>query len=256
LKYYRVEIYARGEKEEIKNMWDAVTTKVTKRGKYTPGYWIDFQKILPVSKKGVEGKKAKWGCTGALHEEPVDLNGNRAFFITAGAAPDGKVFKALFSKFPKLNYFVGNTEEQPLFRYIRGNIIEGDDSEAYYPFDFFKSMRYATEKELSGKLNYTALQEDENFWDHLDELPGKIWTDNKFIRVAIKQHYTALKYISEELKTPELCLMAVKQYSRALKYVPNKLKNPELCLMAVKQNFHAFKYVPEKFAKVCIKVIK
>ena len=61
-----------------------------------------------------------------------------------------------------------------------------------------------------------------------------------------------LQHVSEQEKTPEVCLEAVKQTGEALEYVPETLKTPELCLAAVRQTGEALKFVPEELKTVAL----
>jgi hypothetical protein len=72
-------------------------------------------------------------------------------------------------------------------------------------------------------------------------------------KLAVKQDGLALIYVPEALKTPELCKIAAKNYGYALEDVPENLKTPELCKIAVEENEWALKYVPEalKAPKLC-----
>ena len=42
---------------------------------------------------------------------------------------------------------------------------------------------------------------------------------------ALKSDGEAIKYVPEELLTPEMCLEAVKRNEEAIRYVPEELKN-------------------------------
>ena len=49
---------------------------------------------------------------------------------------------------------------------------------------------------------------------------------------AVKEDGEALKLVSEELKTEEMCLAAVQENGYALEYVPEKFKTEEIHLIA------------------------
>jgi len=76
---------------------------------------------------------------------------------------------------------------------------------------------------------------------------------------AVQKEGSALQYVSEHLKTPELCLAAVQNsYLSVLKFVPHDLKTPELCLAAVQKNGYNLADVPEdlRTAEMCLEAAK
>ena len=68
----------------------------------------------------------------------------------------------------------------------------------------------------------------------------------------------SLMFISEELKTYEMCLAAVNKTGNSLHFVPDKLKTPELCLAAVNNNGKALNFVPEglKTLNICLAAVR
>ena len=50
---------------------------------------------------------------------------------------------------------------------------------------------------------------------------------------VVRQRGIAIKYIPEEFKTEEMCLVAVRKNSHALRFVPEELKTEEMCLIAL-----------------------
>ena len=67
----------------------------------------------------------------------------------------------------------------------------------------------------------------------------------------------ALKYVPEELKTPELCELAVTSNGWALQYVPDELITPRLCYVAIKNDGTTLELVPEELRtfELCDKAI-
>ena len=56
-----------------------------------------------------------------------------------------------------------------------------------------------------------------------------------------------LKFVPEDLKSPELCLIAVGKNGYQLAYVPEDMRTYELCEIAVKNEGWALEFVPEEF---------
>jgi len=86
----------------------------------------------------------------------------------------------------------------------------------------------------------------------------------KFYLTAAQQNGWVLRYVPEELETPELCLTAIQtntemplrdqqipgvRFGKAtsmLEYMPKKLKTPGLCFAAVQKNGLGLQFVPRK----------
>jgi len=62
---------------------------------------------------------------------------------------------------------------------------------------------------------------------------------------VVRQRGIAIKYIPEEFKTEEMCLVAVRKNGFALEYVPEKFKTEKMCLVAVQQDGDVLEFVPE-----------
>ena len=69
--------------------------------------------------------------------------------------------------------------------------------------------------------------------------------------LAVKDWAYALESVPEELRTKELCTIAITQYGcgQTLEFVPSHLKSQELCEVAVTNDFtgNALRYVPEDY---------
>jgi hypothetical protein len=80
----------------------------------------------------------------------------------------------------------------------------------------------------------------------------------KIVLAAIKQDWTALKYVPTELRDYDICLAAVNYNGRALRYVPKELRDYDIWLAAVKQNGTTLYYVPEKLRDydMCLTAVK
>ena len=101
--------------------------------------------------------------------------------------------------------------------------------------------------------------------DKLDKTNYKnwIWLDKNGLSYdlcleVVKQDVDALRYVPEDLKTPEICLEAVKRDGGALVLVPEELKTPEICLEAVKRDGGALQFVPKAFRtlEMCLEAVK
>lgn len=55
-----------------------------------------------------------------------------------------------------------------------------------------------------------------------------------------------LRFIPDELRTPEICKIAVGNFGEALRLVPDELRTPEICKIAVSNMSSSLEYVPEK----------
>jgi len=77
--------------------------------------------------------------------------------------------------------------------------------------------------------------------------------------MAVKNYGSALRYVPDEFKTPELCFEAVKNddLGTALEYVPKKFKTYDLYFEAVKKTGYALFCVPEdlRTQELCFEAI-
>ena len=70
---------------------------------------------------------------------------------------------------------------------------------------------------------------------------------------AVIENGRALKYVKNEYKTEEMCLIAVKQSGVNLQYVENQTE--EICLEAVKNRGQILRFVKNQTEKVCIEAL-
>lgn len=91
----------------------------------------------------------------------------------------------------------------------------------------------------------------------LKYIPEELRTPEMYLTAVKKNGYT-LQYVPTEFKTEEICLEAVKESGLALKYVPKELVNPEICLAAVKQDSYALLDVPKELItpEICLAAVK
>jgi hypothetical protein len=66
------------------------------------------------------------------------------------------------------------------------------------------------------------------------DIPFDIQQNDKEHLAAVEQNGVALQYVSEALRTAELCLAAVEQNGYALQYVPNALRTAEIYVAVIK----------------------
>ena len=59
----------------------------------------------------------------------------------------------------------------------------------------------------------------------LKDLYNEFEVPEDFVKRVLEKNACALKYISDELKTPELCKIAVEKNAWALKFVPKKYQH-------------------------------
>ena len=67
-----------------------------------------------------------------------------------------------------------------------------------------------------------------------------------------------IKYVPENMKTPEMFLEMVRSYGRyGLEYIPENMKTPEICMEAVKRDGLALQYVPENMRtpEMCMEAV-
>ena len=89
------------------------------------------------------------------------------------------------------------------------------------------------------------------------------WNNLEFCKLAVQQNGFALKYISEEKQTEEICStlfeckleasllskLAVQQNGYALQFV--KKQTEEICKLAVQQNAYALQFVKDQTEEIC-----
>ncbi|GHV94076.1 hypothetical protein AGMMS50293_03960 [Spirochaetia bacterium] len=127
-------IYVRGEKDEIRSMWEEITTIQQNQ------FWIDYRKILST---GYDEQPQVW------QDESVDLDSDSAFFDTTDSWPSEEVFAALFKKFPHLSFYVviNSIDIQNMgicYKGYNGKIKEKDeDSSAILSFGGNEDLREA-----------------------------------------------------------------------------------------------------------------
>jgi hypothetical protein len=75
--------------------------------------------------------------------------------------------------------------------------------------------------------------------------------------IAINKNYNSFKYFPEEYKTLEMCLIAINNNGMMLKYVPDQHKTQEICSIAINKNNSSFEYFPEehKTLEVCLNAV-
>ena len=64
-------------------------------------------------------------------------------------------------------------------------------------------------------------------------------------KILVQQNGYALKYVSYDLQTEEICKLAVQENGNVLQYVSYDLQTEEICKLAVQQNGYALRYVRE-----------
>ena len=74
-----------------------------------------------------------------------------------------------------------------------------------------------------------------------------LFSDNNFIRLAIRQNGCALQYIKEQ--TEEICKLAVQQHGSALQFV--KKQTEEICKLAVQRDSRALQFVKKQTEEIC-----
>ncbi len=72
---------------------------------------------------------------------------------------------------------------------------------------------------------------------------GYVFTNDDYIMLVDKCGY-ALKFISNDKRTDEICKIAVGLSGCALTYISENKKTDEICKIAVQQNRYALTYVP------------
>ena len=134
-------------------------------------------------------------------------------------------------------YFQRYSAQGPLYIWIAA-------SGEKYQFHF-ESNQFMNEYDIP--ITNDQMQELFRKYSVLQDLLSK-----KFIE------YNNLEYISDKLKTPEICLAAVKQDGWQLQFVPDKLKTPEICLAAVKENGRALHFVPTELItpEICLAAVE
>jgi hypothetical protein len=65
-----------------------------------------------------------------------------------------------------------------------------------------------------------------------------------------ENRYFGLKYLNDDEKTDELCIMCVKQDGHQLEYIKNK--TPIICEEAIKENPYSIKYIDNPSEELCI----
>ena len=93
--------------------------------------------------------------------------------------------------------------------------------------------------------------------DVFDMIPQE-WLNEEIRLAAAVQDGWKLIHMSEEHRTPEICLAAVQVDARTLCLVPPDLRTLELCLIAVCLDGHALFHVPDKHLtpEICWAAIK
>ena len=64
---------------------------------------------------------------------------------------------------------------------------------------------------------------------------------------AVKKYHSLFEYVSDHLKTQEMCDNAISKGSYNLKFVPGHLKTEKMCKKAVKDDPKALQFVPGWF---------
>lgn len=74
-------------------------------------------------------------------------------------------------------------------------------------------------------------------------------TDKKISRFTkiVRENGFYLRFVPEELKTPEMCKLAVESHGGALKFVPEEMKTLELCRLAANSHYFSILNVPAEY---------
>ena len=76
-----------------------------------------------------------------------------------------------------------------------------------------------------------------------EELNKRKIDENTYLS-KVQNDGSALKFISESKRTPEICLVAVQNYGWAIQFISESNQTPEICLAAVQNDGSAISYVP------------
>lgn len=62
---------------------------------------------------------------------------------------------------------------------------------------------------------------------------------------AVQKNGWAIQYLTDEQRTPEICLAAVKQRASSILYIADAQRTPEVCLAAVKKFGNVIHYLTD-----------
>ena len=124
-----------------------------------------------------------------------------------------------------------------------------DKSEAYKEWTFnFHDLEKLYVNNIINKTNSTD-------WWKFSSMP-KIEQTFEDAFVAVYNYPYDLRYVREDLKTYNLCLMAVSKIGTALEFVPEELKTDEMYRAAIQSTGMALKYVTEQTPELCLTAVQ
>lgn len=87
--------------------------------------------------------------------------------------------------------------------------------------------------------------------NEIEVIPKNILINKEIFTLVMMRDKTILKYVPDDLKTEELCLLAINNHGDSIKYIPSKMITEKMCEDAIKQSF-CLQYIPQHMKEYAI----